>query len=385
MWKRICHYLVLALILILLPAFCAWLAGDARIWDGVRSFPPRTEFLLHDWKTECPFSWSWMLGYAAFVLLCTFALLRRAFLAAIGRSDGSKTPRGSVRVKHAFPWWGWGGGLVIIVFWSLSWSRLPCLGNVQPHLSYMPLWAGYILVMNALCVRRSGTSPMTRHTGAYLLLFPVSSLFWWFFEYLNRYVWNWYYEGVAHMGAFEYAFYATICFSSVLPAVVSTAAWLHTFRAFRDDAYDGMAKVDLRRPGWCVFLGLLASIGLVGIVFVPQYTYPLLWISPVTVFILVQILLREPCVLDRLRTGNWALFLRFAVAALICGVTWETWNWHAVAKWVYSVPFVYGFRIWEMPIAGFAGYLPFGIECAAVSAWILPALVEDDGEVPSAA
>ena len=32
-----------------------------------------------------------------------------------------------------------------------------------------------------------------------------------------------------------------------------------------------------------------------------------------------------------------------------------------------------------MPLIGFAGYLPFGVECAAVTAWVLPALVEDEG------
>ena len=138
-----------------------------------------------------------------------------------------------------------------------------------------------------------------------------------------------------------------------------------------------MAKVDLRRPVWCAFLAAVAAVGLVGIVYAPQYTYPLLWISPATVFILVQVLLKEPCVLDRARTGNWALFFRFAVAALVCGLAWETWNWHAVAKWVYAVPFVHAFQVWEMPLIGFAGYLPFGVECAAVAAWILPALVED--------
>ena len=65
------------------------------------------------------------------------------------------------------------------------------------------------------------------------------------------------------------------------------------------------------------------------------------------------------------------------MAALICGLVWETWNWGAIAKWIYSVPFVQRWQIWEMPLIGFAGYLPFGLECAAVSAWILPALVED--------
>ena len=30
-----------------------------------------------------------------------------------------------------------------------------------------------------------------------------------------------------------------------------------------------------------------------------------------------------------------------------------------------------------MPLIGFGGYLPFGVECAAVTAWIYPKLVED--------
>jgi hypothetical protein len=30
-----------------------------------------------------------------------------------------------------------------------------------------------------------------------------------------------------------------------------------------------------------------------------------------------------------------------------------------------------------MPLVGFGGYLPFGVECAAVTAWILPSLVDN--------
>ncbi len=39
-------------------------------------------------------------------------------------------------------------------------------------------------------------------------------------------------------------------------------------------------------------------------------------------------------------------------------------------KWVYAVPWVHAFQIWEMPLIGFAGYLPFGVECAAVMVWL---------------
>ena len=142
-----------------------------------------------------------------------------------------------------------------------------------------------------------------------------------------------------------------------------------------------MARVDLRRRGWCLFLGTLAAAGLTGIVFVPDFAYPLLWLSPLAVFLLVQFLMREKCVLDPLADGDWSVFIRFAVASLVCGFCWETWNYYAFAKWVYAVPWVHGFQIWEMPVAGFAGYLPFGVECAAVTAWILPSLTTRGGDM----
>jgi hypothetical protein len=42
------------------------------------------------------------------------------------------------------------------------------------------------------------------------------------------------------------------------------------------------------------------------------------------------------------------------------------WNYYSLAKWIYTVPFVGRFFIFEMPILGFAGYLPFGLECLAI-------------------
>ena len=46
-----------------------------------------------------------------------------------------------------------------------------------------------------------------------------------------------------------------------------------------------------------------------------------------------------------------------------------------MAKWIYAVPYVHRFQVWEMPLLGFGGYLPFGMECAAVAAWISPKLI----------
>ena len=383
--RRIVHYLVLAAVLVGTPLLCCILGGRTQLLEGVTQFPPRTEDwglrpeLL--WNFRRPFNWWVFAAMVLFTAASMFPFARRAwrFLRSRGADFGvpfSSPPRGR------FPWWGWLGVAVLAAGWVLSWNYrfgwFPAFTpRVQVQVSYAPLWAGFILIMNALCVRRSGHSPMTDHPWAYAATFPASSLFWWFFEYLNRYVWNWYYLGVSDIGAVEYIVYASVCFASVLPAVCAVAAWLHTFPVFDDRVYRGMARVDLRRRGWCLFLGTLAAAGLTGIVFVPDFAYPLLWLSPLAVFLLVQFLMREKCVLDPLADGDWSVFIRFAVASLVCGFCWETWNYYAFAKWVYAVPWVHGFQIWEMPLAGFAGYLPFGVECAAVTAWILPRIPND--------
>ena len=76
--------------------------------------------------------------------------------------------------------------------------------------------------------------------------------------------------------------------------------------------------------------------------------------------------------------GNWGIVFRFAIAALVCGLVWETWNYYSLAKWIYNVPWAERFKVWEMPVMGFAGYLPFGMECAAIAHWISPKLVTSE-------
>jgi hypothetical protein len=54
------------------------------------------------------------------------------------------------------------------------------------------------------------------------------------------------------------------------------------------------------------------------------------------------------------------------LGGLLCGVVWEFWNYWAGAKWSYSIPFFNKWKIFEMPVLGFLGFLPFALEC-----WVL--------------
>ncbi len=65
--------------------------------------------------------------------------------------------------------------------------------------------------------------------------------------------------------------------------------------------------------------------------------------------------------------GNWQHLWLAALAALVCGFFWEMWNYFSLAHWTYAVPFVQRFHLFEMPLLGYAGYLPFGAVCVVVA------------------
>ena len=48
--------------------------------------------------------------------------------------------------------------------------------------------------------------------------------------------------------------------------------------------------------------------------------------------------------------------------ALACGFFWELWNFYSYPKWTYHIPVVGHPRLFEMPLLGNLGYLPFGLE-----------------------
>jgi hypothetical protein len=98
----------------------------------------------------------------------------------------------------------------------------------------------------------------------------------------------------------------------------------------------------------------------------PDFLFPMLWIAPFLIITGVQLLCSEATLFRGLPHGDWRLVWLPALAALFCGFFWEMWNVNSLAHWEYSVPFVQRFHLFEMPILGYAGYLPFGLECMVV-------------------
>ena len=341
-----------ALILVLSAAgvIAAPLIGVALSGDPLGpylDFPPRTQPTL-----AAPFDWG------PFAVLSLPAV---GALALYGVAIARARPARPNAVLQPFPWFGWIGIGVGAAGWILAWSDHIVPPEWRRH-TFFALWLGYILVMNGLVVHRSGRSPLTHRTGWFLALFPASALFWWLFEYLNQFVRNWHYSGIDAVEDWEYFLQATLPFSSVLPAVAGTWAWLRTFPRLEAMTLPALPGHPALGP-MALAAGVLA---LVGIGIWPNALYAALWLAPLLLLCGLQQLLLGQSYLAPLARGDWRPVLQPALAALVCGFFWEMWNYGSLAKWHYSIPYAQRFHLFEMPLLGYAGYLPFGIECAVI-------------------
>ena len=127
--------------------------------------------------------------------------------------------------------------------------------------------------------------------------------------------------------------------------------------------------------GWGVLL--LASVGLTSIGIWPTYLFPLVWVTPLLLITSLQAVAGEETMFSSMARADLKSFWLPALAALICGFFWEMWNYKSLSHWEYAVPFVHRFQIFEMPLLGYAGYLPFGLECVAVVQLFFPECCRD--------
>jgi hypothetical protein len=51
---------------------------------------------------------------------------------------------------------------------------------------------------------------------------------------------------------------------------------------------------------------------------------------------------------------------------LLTAFLWEMWNYLSYPKWVYYVAWGGGLHIFEIPLLGYVGYLPFSLELFAL-------------------
>jgi hypothetical protein len=260
---------------------------------------------------------------------------------------------------------GWLGLALIALVWPLNWT----LEGMRTHLLFFPLWLGYALWVDGWAYARTGTSLLTRSRVGYAALFLLSVPAWWTFELFNRRLGNWEYLGRAQFSDLEYALLSSLSFSTVVPAVFGTAELARSFAPIERFANGPRVA---RSP-----LLLAASLAtglamLAAMLAWPRIFYPFLWMSGVFLLEPLAAALGRPSLLGDLERRDWRPWMALWAGTLQCGFFWEMWNAYSYPKWIYHVAGVEFAYVFEMPLLGYLGYLPFALELYLLGALILP-------------
>ncbi len=240
--------------------------------------------------------------------------------------------------------------------------------KVEPFASwYFPIiWFGFIFLMDAVNYKLKGHSLMMSRKEQFFKSLILSSLIWWLFEILNLKTGNWSYVSSTFYNEswwIRFFIFRTIAFSTVLPAVIETFELIKTFKVFNK------IKLEKHHEITHAFLNNIFLLGifmlLLSIVY-PTYFYPFIWFSFFFILDPINYLNSQPSIIGYWKFGNYKTPLVLIVAGTVAGILWEFWNYYAVIKWYYHIPFVDFFKIFEMPILGYLGYGPFALELFAM-------------------
>lgn len=270
--------------------------------------------------------------------------------AGIGKAENA--PRG-------FPAHGWIGLALAVVFWALNWG----LTGPRTYWAFFPMWLGFCLGIDGLVFWRTGTSLLTRSWRKYVGLFLLSAPIWWLFEALNLRTQNWEYLGVAGFSPLAYAFWTTVSFTTVVPAVFGCAEFFSSFGFIKRLRRGPSIKPEGLVPLAFFVLGLLMLALMLAW---PSIFFPFMWIAPYFILEPINIWMGFRSLADHTREGDWRPVIALWLGVLLTAFFWEMWNYLSFPKWIYHVPWGGWLHVFEMPLLGYGGYLPFSLELIAV-------------------
>ena len=262
-------------------------------------------------------------------------------------------------IKFKYPLYGSLGLSLIILFWILNWT----LPGARTHWGFFPLWLGYCLSMDGLVFRRTGTSLLARSRRKYLGLFLVSAPVWWIFELLNVRTQNWMYIGAEIFTPLQYFFWTTLSFTTVIPAVFGSAEFFASFDFVKRLPRGPVIGTDKRTTASFFALGwIMLALMLI----LPKIFFLFIWLSLYFILEPINIWLGNRSLTHWTQNGDWRPIISLWLGVLLTAFFWEMWNYHSYPKWIYQVAWGDWFHVFEMPLLGYGGYLPFALELYAI-------------------
>ncbi len=236
------------------------------------------------------------------------------------------------------------------------------LAGAEPFTSWLYhfAWWPLLLFLDGLLRRLQGGSLIWERPREFLRLAFFSVTVWLVFEVFNLWLLNWRYVGIEPCLGLRWPGYA-LAFATVLPGVLLTGEVLAALGVGA-----GLRGRPLGFRNWQP-LFLLVGVACVILPFLaPRVAFPLIWLAFIFLMDPFVDLLKGDSLSRRFLAGERQECLCLVLAGLLCGLWWELWNYPGPAKWIYTLPVLNFGRIFEMPVLGYLGFLPFALECAVM-------------------
>jgi len=354
---------------LLVPLAAAWFMYPQT------HLPPKFGVFPPEFVEQPPFWLPYFLLMGAVVAVIVLFLL---FPTWFGFKPVPPAPAPTLAPRGRLPWWFWLGAALTGFFWWLMWARVTPFCDLV-YYAFTPLWWGLIMLIDALVYWRTGGRSLLASRPCTLLASAAVSLGGWtYFEYLDYFVLgNWYYPN-GHMPELAHATIVLLflaAYTTVWPAVFEFYTLLATFPRLAARYAEGPR---LALPGgWLLAGGLVLMAAMV---FFYRPLFWVLWVGPTAVLAGQMLRLKLWTPFSAMAEGNWGPTVLVALASLVTGLFWEMWNYGSAQPaglpptnpnyWVYDIPYVNVIHLHsEMPLLGYAGYLPFGILVWVIFLW----------------
>jgi len=325
--------------------------------------------------------------------------------------SGGEAERDLQRTRGDPPWTLVVGVIALVAIEALLWTDVVLRGGAMAPRQELPepegwlgvgartvavnmtplAWVAYLMILDgammwAARLRGGETSPVRVRPRLFALCALTSVPIWLFYDWLNfSFMHAWEYHNLPDELVHRWLGYF-VAFATINPGMFLTAEAIR--RIGLREARRRPVHVDAHWQAILITLGVL----LLATPFAMRAPAPsaLIWPALFLIFDPINDVMRAPSLVRDWRAGRWGRTISLLLGGLACGFLWEFWNYWAVAKWTYDLPFLgplESVRLFEMPLLGFLGFPPFAVAVwaafqtiAAVVRRLSPRLIEPPPE-----
>src|SRR5260370_19494110 len=247
--------------------------------------------------------------------------------------------------------------------------------SVEPVATFFPpiAWTACALIADAAVFAIRGHSRLRDAPGQFAKLALLSIPLWLIFEGYNLRLTNWIYVGGMPLSLPVQWFGYGWAYATIWPGIFLTADLIESF-GWWDNPTRPIVFSRATQNAFVIAGAILLIIPVILPRSLGSFLFGAVWLGFVFLLDPINFRLGLPSFEAALASGHRGRLFSYLVSGWVCGWLWEFWNFWAPSKWHYIYPIMQKEKIFEMPLLGYGGFLPFLLERFAMdhfAAWLL--------------